>query len=77
MDLFVGNEFDASNSGWKGDVYFFENIGSAVSPQFELMDSSYFDEGMGNNMAPAFGDLDGDGDFDALVGDYNGEISFL
>jgi|TARA_B100000035_G_scaffold292645_1_gene281458 hypothetical protein len=77
LDLFVGNEFDASNSGWKGDVYFFENIGSAVSPQFELMDSSYFDEGMGNNMAPAFGDLDGDGDFDALVGDYNGEISFF
>jgi hypothetical protein len=32
---------------------------------------------MGNNMAPAFGDLDGDGDFDALVGDYNGEISFF
>ena len=77
LDLFVGNEFDASNSGWKGDVYFFENIGSAVSPQFELVDSSYFDEGMGNNMAPAFGDLDGDGDFDALVGDYNGEISFF
>ena len=77
LDLFVGNEFDASNSGWKGDVYFFENIGSAVSPQFEMVDSSYFDEGMGNNMAPAFGDLDGDGDFDALVGDYNGEISFF
>ena len=77
LDLFIGNEFDASNSGWKGDVYFFENIGSAVSPQFELVNSSYFDEGMGNNMAPAFGDLDGDGDFDALVGDYNGEISFF
>ena len=77
LDLYVGNEFDASNSGWKGDVYFFENIGSAVSPQFEMVDSSYFDEGMGNNMAPAFGDLDGDGDFDALVGDYNGEISFF
>ncbi len=77
LDLFIGNEFDASNSGWKGDVYFFENIGSAVSPQFEMVDSSYFDEGMGNNMAPAFGDLDGDGDFDALVGDYNGEISFF
>ena len=38
LDLFIGNEFDASNSGWKGDVYFFENIGSAVSPQFEMVE---------------------------------------
>jgi len=76
LDLFVGNEFDASNPGWKGDVYLFENTGTGENPQFELSDSSLFDEGMGNNMAPAFGDLDADGDLDALVGDYNGEISF-
>ena len=76
LDLFVGNEFDASNPGWQGDVYFFENTGTVVTPQFELMDSTFFDEGMGNNMAPAFGDLDADDDLDVLVGDYNGELSY-
>lgn len=76
FDLFVGNEFDDSNPGWNGDIYFFENTGTPFDPRFVLVDSTFFEEGLGNNMAPAFGDLDADGDLDALVGDYNGEISF-
>lgn len=62
LDLFVG----AGN----GRLYLFENIGTPVSPVFEArtppapFDAIDFDE----DTAPRFGDLDGDGDPDLVVG---------
>ena len=76
-DLFVGNEFDPQNPGWKGTVTFFRNSGTAYEPSFSLEDSSFFDIPIGNNLSPDFTDIDCDGDLDAFVGDWNGKIHLL
>ena len=74
LDLFIGTEFDPGNPGWKGSVYYFENSGSIENPSFTLMDSTFFEPLVGNNIAPAFADLDCDDDFDAYVGEWNGAV---
>ncbi len=73
-DLFVGNEFNDLLSGFRGTVFFFRNRGDQFSPSFVLEDSTYFAELTGNNLVPTFGDLDYDGDLDAIVGDWNGDL---
>ena len=42
-----------------------------------LTDTSYFGVNIGNNLAPTFSDIDGDGDQDGFVGDWNGKIFYF
>ena len=49
----------------------FRNVGTATAPAFEQLDTNWLslpDFGV-ESVAPAFGDLDGDGDDDLLLGD--------
>lgn len=67
LDMYVGN-----NSG--GDLYFYENTGSASSPAFaaptvELSLSTY-------SITPSFADFDGDGDFDLFEGETYGNVYY-
>ena len=73
-DLFVGNEFNDELPGLRGTVFFFRNMGDAITPVFTLEDSAVFPDLTGNNLAPTFGDLDADGDLDVVIGDWNGKI---
>ncbi|MCS5662278.1 MAG: T9SS type A sorting domain-containing protein, partial [Dehalococcoidia bacterium] len=75
-DLFIGNEFNDELPGLRGTVFFFRNIGEIESPVFKLEDSTFFPDLNGNNLAPTFGDLDSDGDLDAVVGDWNGKLYY-
>ncbi len=58
-------------------MYYFENTGDSNNPSFMLTDTSYFGVNIGNNLAPTFSDIDGDGDQDGFVGDWNGKIFFF
>jgi large repetitive protein len=69
LDAFVG---DAC-----GDINFFENTGSASSPSYSSgSENSFGLQATNYHSSITFGDLDGDGDLDALVGGYDGSFYY-
>lgn len=69
MDLFSGEE--------DGDITFFRNVGAASEPAFTYETEKFVSIGSGFRSAPAFADIDHDGDFDLFVGEYSGDINFF
>lgn len=61
-DLFIGNDF--------AKLSFYRNTGTANAPAFELITDSLPLLSASFNYAPAFADLDNDGDKDLLLGSY-------
>lgn len=70
FDLFVGKGL--------GGIEFFANTGTAVSPAFASPSPNPFGlSGTFRYTVPAFVDIDGDGDLDALVSESGGTTSFF
>jgi hypothetical protein len=81
LDLFVGNYgyYDSSvfaNSFYTSKIAFFENIGTATNPEFDLKTRDFlnFSTKTELNSVLTFGDLDGDGDLDILIAVQNGKV---
>ncbi len=69
MDLMAGSSY--------GDFQYFQNIGTAFSPSFDVVQLNPFsltDNGTGCN--PNFVDLDSDGDQDLITSDYGGNFHY-
>ncbi len=81
MDIVVGNGTFFEPLGAKNArIYYFENTGTDDIPVFELRDQDLFSLNQfsqaATDFSPTFGDLDGDKDLDALIGEINGQLFY-
>ena len=71
LDLAAGSKVDAA-AGDSGRLTIFTNTGTKTAPAFRQVESIKL--GDVYHLAPAFGDLDGDGDVDLLLGTWNHDV---
>ena len=70
-DVFIG--------GYDGTITYYKNTGTSAAPVFALQTGAanpLDGVSVGNHSIPTFVDIDGDGDMDTFIGEYNGKISY-
>ena len=79
-DLDGDGDLDAVVGDFTGALRYFENTGSAIAPVFTQhtgVANPFNGVDVGGYSTPSFADLDGDGDLDAVVGEFNGTLHYF
>jgi hypothetical protein len=80
MDIVVGNfGYQQGAGNFVSRIALLQNIGTAQSPKFALIDDNYLGLQSENfrSISPTFGDIDNDGDKDLIFGTDDGIIHFI
>ena len=75
LDLIVSNRKAFSvETAYTSKLVYFKNAGTIEVPSYEMIDDNWLDipSQEWTSVYPAFGDLDGDGDSDLVIGDQDG-----
>ncbi len=73
LDLLVSNKIDPSDQT-TSRIYHFENTGTRSAPSLRLRGALPFSGRF--HLAPAFGDIDGDGQLDVVVGQWGASLAW-
>ena len=80
VDLDGDTDFDLVVGNRSGDIFYFENTGTTTNPSFTQrtnFDNPFHGTNAGFYTAPAFVDLDGNGNLDFIVGNIYGDIHYF
>lgn len=77
-DLFIGNFGYYDSPNYHSQLAQFKNTGTASNPKFDLITRDFVNlSSLGKlNLAPAFGDMDADGDSDMIIGMFDGKLFY-
>ena len=75
-DLDGDRDFDLTIGEWSGTLFYYKNTGTAAHPLWTGDNTMFSGIDVGSNSAPAFADLDDNGNLDLTIGESQGTLYY-